>query len=548
MNRTVLLALVGVLWLGPAVVAAQDVDKLERELKDAINRDNKNDTEEKAKHLSTFNSEPSMKALLSSLSMLVQQPKKNETIYWIVLKAVASFTNEEPLQEAARWILTYKNQPVARDLLFMMQSNYSAAMVYPMITILEKGPDELKVMAIDHMATLGVKEAIPPLVAALKKEGKGDTEVKRRIVKALTVLTGQDYGDSVTNWEGWWEANKDKELKREDKEYKGGLVTTGLDKPRENDLERAKKLPPDLIVVLKGGPHAESEQKRAAGGVDHNNDHIEALLKRMGIPHIEVTKEEFEKSTFKLDGRMALLINCTQWRAHCVCEFCAPTGGPTMRLYTCKCSKTPEVHDTREYKLSDNAVKKIKEFTEKGGYLFTEDWVLEELHIRAWPDLLKVGEYLSDLTVNINPKPGMTSHPYLKRIFAKPPKLVAKGTQVETDFDEIKHQWKIDKDSPTISVVDPKKVQTLLVSKEIGGKHPGDDAVAVTWFPGGKEELQIGTGKVTEIKKMSGGRVLHVLSHFGKQKSEKDEYTLQNLLLNFLLEAVERYSARQQKK
>ena len=39
---------------------------------------------------------------------------------------------------------------------------------------------------------------------------------------------------------------------------------------------------------------------------------------------------------------------------------------------------------------------------------------------------------------------------------------------------------------------------------------------------------------------MSGGRVMYVLSHFGKQKSKKDEYALQNLLLNFLLEASER--------
>ena len=39
---------------------------------------------------------------------------------------------------------------------------------------------------------------------------------------------------------------------------------------------------------------------------------------------------------------------------------------------------------------------------------------------------------------------------------------------------------------------------------------------------------------------MTGGRVLYVLSHFGKQKSEDDEYTLQNLLLNFLIEASER--------
>ena len=32
----------------------------------------------------------------------------------------------------------------------------------------------------------------------------------------------------------------------------------------------------------------------------------------------------------------------------------------------------------------------------------------------------------------------------------------------------------------------------------------------------------------------------HVLSHFGKQNSEDDEFALQNLMLNFLIEANER--------
>ena len=39
---------------------------------------------------------------------------------------------------------------------------------------------------------------------------------------------------------------------------------------------------------------------------------------------------------------------------------------------------------------------------------------------------------------------------------------------------------------------------------------------------------------------MTGGRVLYVLSHFGKQAATSDEYALQNLLINFLVEASER--------
>jgi hypothetical protein len=212
---------------------------------------------------------------------------------------------------------------------------------------------------------------------------------------------------------------------------------------------------------------------------------------------------------------------------------------PVMRLFKCKCAKSPEVHYPVDYKFTDKAVQKLHKFVDDSGYLFTEDWVLEEVLARkdGWPQLINVGEVLKEQTVGVLPKSGNTSHPYLKRIFAKPPHLVGKGTTIETAFDEIKHQWKIDLDSPKIKVVDPKKVVTLMMSKELGV----DEAVAVTFSSGKGGENIIGTGKVGDLRKAEGGRVLHVLSHFGKQKSESDEYTLQNLLINFLIEATERF-------
>jgi HEPN domain-containing protein len=526
-----------------AVVAAhgfgQDIEAVGRNLKEAVRNENTKNAEEHAKHLTVFNSAKAAEALLNALQYFVKQELRNDTLYWVLVKAAASFSNAEPLEEVAKFIITFQKQAVSRDIMFMMANNYAHDAVYLCIRVLDKATDELKVMAVDHMGVLQHKEAVAPLIEALKKNT--NPEVKRRIAKALGAITSQDYGDNVTNWEGWWNANKDKEIAGAGKgEFGGGNVMTGLDKPRENEIEKTKKLPPDAIVVIRGGDHDPREKKRNGGkGVDHNFDHIENTLAKISIPHICITKEEFEKDDFKLEGRMMVLINCTQWREHCVCEDCTPSADPVMRLYKCKCSKTPEVHYPLEYKFSDKAVQKIKKFVDSGGYLFTEDWVLEELLARkdAWPDLVKVGEYMKEQTVGILPKAGSTSHPYLKRIFAKPPRLLGKGTGIETAFDEIKHTWKIDLDSPKIKVVDPKKVVTLMMSKELGV----DEAVAVTFGSGKGGEVLIGTGKAQDLRKLDGGRVLHVLSHFGKQKSESDEYTLQNLLVNFLIEATERF-------
>ena len=83
------------------------------------------------------------------------------------------------------------------------------------------------------------------------------------------------------------------------------------------------------------------------------------------------------------------------------------------------------------------------------------------------------------------------------------------------DIRLVKHQWKIDKESPSLDIRS-KKVQVLIDSEDLR-KECGEGAVAVTFT----------------VKK---GRVIHVLSHFGEQSSSDNEATIENLLINFLLQ------------
>lgn len=522
---------------------AQDIQHIENDLRAAAKKENVSQTEEKAKALLSFNTLPAAEALCRVLQWVAREDSGivNNAIYWSIVKATASFSNDEPLEAVGKFIVAQHNNPVARDLMFMIQSNYSVSVVRLLVVVLEsKANEEVRIMAVDHCGVLQHKDAVKPLINALK-DAKSD-EFKRRIGKALRAITGQDYGDSVTNWEGWAAANLDKlEAKGANKgNFSGQNVMTGLDRPREEDIERTKKLPPDAIVVITAGEHDPGETKRNGGRVgDHNFDHIERVLTKWEVPHIVVTKEEFEKG-FNLDGRMMVLMNCNQWREHCVCPDCDAQGEVKNRLYQCKCKLNPPVHMNKPYLLSAAAVKRIKKFVDGGGYLFTEDWILEEVLQRAeaWPDLVKAGEYVMPAqVVPVQAKKGNTSHPYLRRIFARPPSTQPRGTGLEETFEEIKHQWQIDNESPKIKVLDDKEVVTLLVSPELGSL----DAVAICFASGKGGEIEIGTGRIPSAKNLKGGRVMHVLSHFGKQKSEKDEYSIQNLLVNFLIEATERF-------
>ncbi len=194
---------------------------------------------------------------------------------------------------------------------------------------------------------------------------------------------------------------------------------------------------------------------------------------------------------------------------------------------------------------------KIHAFVDKGGYLFTEDWELEEIIEPEWGDVLWHSTYLKEQEVSVFPKPGAGTHPYLKKIFVKPPtKKEGGGTTVEEDVSKLDYLWKIDLDSPAISIKNKSRVTILMCSETLlyqSEKDGGSDAVAVTWLSGGGNEPDpVATGKAIPqtIAGMKGGRVIHTLAHFGKQSDssggQKGEYSLQNLLINFLIEANER--------
>jgi hypothetical protein len=202
------------------------------------------------------------------------------------------------------------------------------------------------------------------------------------------------------------------------------------------------------------------------------------------------------------------------------------------------------------------ALDKIRKYVDAGGYLFTEDWALKDIIAPKFKEFIDLGPYIAQMEVNISPKPGAMSHPYLRNIFSrmkpKSKEIAEKGGTVSEgpespDFERIDHTWIVDNESPAIRIVNKSKVSVLIFSKDVGraAGDKGSDAVAVTFIVapksgGGGDPVATGAPIEQDRTKMSGGRVLHVMSHLGHQKKKSDEYTIQNLLLNFLIEASER--------
>ena len=234
------------------------------------------------------------------------------------------------------------------------------------------------------------------------------------------------------------------------------------------------------------------------------------------------------------------------------------------------------MHRACNHKLTDAAVAKLKKYVEMGGYLFTEDWGLTDMLARAWPNLVAPGSYLPEDEVDVAPARGSTTHPMLRGVFVSAKKIIKesdigekpegdlKGGPKTTSEDVRKkseetvkkpdHKWKVDDESPYIEVKDKRKVTILMTSQKIGDMTSGHPTVALTFggsYSYGKGEALRKGGRTTArnpgrsgagrwVPGVVKGRVLHVLSHFARQHAKEDEFALQNLALNFLLESKAR--------
>ncbi len=482
-------------------------------------------------------------------------PAGEEAIYWRLVRGAVMFTDAPALKALGEFVMAKAKGALARDLMFSLASNRHPSTVDMLKPILEKGPDDLKLMAADQLGQVEALVAVDALIEALKREedDKKSEELVARIQLGLRQLTGADCG-TARDWEAWWKTARDTQgLSGRNRGSEVGTGTAMDDRIFEAPI--LEKLKPENVLVIK----AECKTTQT----NCNFDYFARLLEQMKIPHTVVTKEQFQDpAKVKLDKVLVILLQCTQIADHCVCPTCIPGGSNQgWRLVQCTgCEK----HDTVNHKLSQPGVDRIKKFVEAGGYFFTEDWGLVDVLERAWPKFVKKGQFLKERKVDVSPARGRTSHPLLRGVFVEPkaaapaePEPPAGGGGEGGEGGGIgtvpreppppppppphrDHFWMVDADSPTIKIEGGSSVTVLLESETLKKDAGGDSAVAVTFLPGAGGQPEGAGGGTGVREKARGGRVLHVLSHFGKQDNKEDEFALQHLLINFLVEASKR--------
>lgn len=162
-------------------------------------------------------------------------------------------------------------------------------------------------------------------------------------------------------------------------------------------------------------------------------DHIHIVLKNMGVPFMQISREQLVSDAVKLKPHQTVFVNC-------------PSSFPKEGAH------------------------KLEKFVKSGGQLITTDWALKYVIEEAFPNTIAHnGIYTKDDVVEIEAND--TTDAIVKGFVAEKTKPV----------------WWLEVSSYPIRILNPNKVDILVKSKQLKKRY-GDEAVIVR-FKHGKGEV-----------------------------------------------------------
>jgi hypothetical protein len=413
--------------------------------------------------------------------------------YWMLIASLGRLTSEESMDAIVDEVLTGKSPELRRDLIMSFRLSSTDIVCKKLQRLVKEGTPDIQVSVLDEIVDRCDMSAVTLLLDLAEKDPSMEKELTRRIYKALRALAKHMPVGGPAEWRAWWNTLKDgiqaEPLRQRPVGAVGQTVTSTLGRARATDFEDLKKGAKEAILVITGA-----------------SDSVQDILVGLDVPHTLVAGERVERNDdLSLEKYSAVIVNC------------GPQGWPSAQI------------------------NRVRNYVTEGGYLCVTDLIIQHVVKEAFPGYYINKGGLPDATVSIFPWKGSTGNPLLRGVDLPISDKVGTKSRME---------WMIAPGGPALTF-DPKKVVWLIEAPELALKRKVT-AVALTFLYGGDPQLiQQGVdagGVYEELARIKGGRVLCLLSHFGKQRQGEDGFALQNLLLNFLIEARDRHLMREDAK
>lgn len=416
--------------------------------------------------------------------------------YWTILVGMARVSSPAALAALGKEILEGKVPELRRDLILPLRLSEAPGAVELLKRILREGSPELQVSAMDELVDRERLDAGPLLLDLADRDPQEERELTRRVFKALRALAKEDPpAGGPPAWRRWWAQVEARAAGQPPPALPprgvGQTVADSIRRTRVTDYEELKRGKKEEVLVIQGA-----------------YDSVEDILFRLGIAYTSSSYDELRKAKDNPFLRCrAVFVNCSN------------SGDWVPPL-----------------------VEKIQSYVANGGYLFVTDLAVPHLIRHAFPGYFDFGKGgLFEQNVYIVPTRGSTGHPLLRGI-----NVLQAGVQDARQ----PLRWLIDEGGPSLAYNPTKATALIEAPTLLLQRKPPAVAVVFAYAHGSKvEEGNLHTGGIyEELSRVQRGKVLCVLSHFKKQILGEDGFALQNLLINFLIEAKDRAILREKRK
>lgn len=468
----------------------------------------------------------------------------NYGAYWTIVALLAEVRPAPALEVLREAILSRSTPaPLKRDLFVSLQLNEAFEADAVIVSLLERGDDEIKILAMEEGAKRMSRDVAGFLASSAGALEKRGGELWLRTLRVLQALTDKTFRTGK-EWEEWWNENKGSfevvgkrkarpaevppaAPDKQDPDPHGGsphgelpINPHGGPPPKKPDQPSEKK-PDSLEGMLRGTTSREFEDLRRAPPEEivvvlGRVDQIDQILADLKIPHTPLERKEIDK--FDLSRTRSILVNC---------------DGETMNPFT------------------ETAKARIREFVSGGGSLFVTERALKDILEPCFRGYVRQAGMTAEIEERyaIYPERGTQANALMKDVFLAtaleyedkaPPSGGTGLEEIRRKFSKKKKEfiWTLDP-AQYLCEIDPARVEVLCVAPGLAKYGASKSAVAVTFFPAqAKLNKVVAFGAVDDTTRQVGGRVLYTIGHLVRQKDPKDDaYALQKLLINFLIEA-----------
>ena len=119
------------------------------------------------------------KSISTLVKILPSVPHSEDGIYWSLIEGACSYVDREAMEYLGGIIVKGSKGGLSRDLLYGLSKNRSKYTLWALTPILEKGPRDLQILAVQKIGKIPIRKSVDVLIATMIVVGEKTAAAQR---------------------------------------------------------------------------------------------------------------------------------------------------------------------------------------------------------------------------------------------------------------------------------------------------------------------------------------------------------------------------------